>query len=67
LAEISKFTSAERREYENSLNVFRDFKNFIDTAIKTGEEQRSLAIAKELKALGMSKEFIKQATGIDID
>jgi len=36
-AEIAKFTSAETRNYKDSLKAYRDLKNFIDTARKEME------------------------------
>lgn len=38
-ASIAKFTPAERTEYEDSLKVYRDLKNSLDTAIEEGREQ----------------------------
>lgn len=35
-AEISKFNSRERREYEQSINAYRDIKNGMDTAKREG-------------------------------
>lgn len=35
-AEIAKFNSRERREYEQSVNAYRDIKNGMDTAKKEG-------------------------------
>jgi len=79
LAEISKFTKEERREYESSLKVFRDMKNSIDTAkeegmrlgeargIELGQRQTKLEIAKQLQSAGMSKEMIRQITGLSLD
>jgi len=45
----------------------RGEKRGIELGKKRGEQEKAIAIANELKALGMSKEVIKQATGIDID
>lgn len=38
-ANIAKFSTTERTEYEDSLKVYRDLKNSIDTAIEQGREQ----------------------------
>lgn len=37
IAEISKFTQEEARSYEDSLKIYRDLKNSIDTAREEGE------------------------------
>jgi len=38
-AAIVRFTSTERQEYEDSLKVYRDLKNSIDTAVEEGWNQ----------------------------
>jgi len=38
-ANIAKFSTTERTEYEDSLKVYRDLKNSIDTAVEQGREQ----------------------------
>ncbi|MFK7796347.1 MAG: Rpn family recombination-promoting nuclease/putative transposase [Aureispira sp.] len=39
VAEIAKFTEREKKEYENSLKVYRDMKNVVDTAKEEGKEE----------------------------
>lgn len=75
-AEIAKFTPAEREAYEESLKYFRDLNNVVDTSRKEGlqqglqqgmmrgVEQRSIEIAKEMKANQESVEKIMQYTGL---
>ena len=46
-ANIAKFTPAERNEYEDSLKVYRDLKNSLDTAM---EEGRAEGLAEGLVA-----------------
>ena len=36
VAEIAKFTPLELKEYEDSLKVYRDLKNSLDTALRQG-------------------------------
>ena len=71
-AEIAKFTPEELREYEDSLKAYRDIKNSIDTARKEGrvegrvegEKRKAIAIARNLKSMGMSISDISRATGL---
>lgn len=79
-AEIAKFSSAELREYEDSLKAYRDVKNSIDTALEKGraegrEEGRAegraegergmaLLIARKLLAQGMDVKTVADMTGL---
>ena len=68
VAEIATFTPEELREYEDSLKAYRDIKNSIDTARKEGrvegEKSKAIAIARNLKSMGMSISDISKATGL---
>ncbi len=71
-AEISNYTESERRDYEDSLKVYRDLKGVIDTAfdegklegLEEGQLKSQLAIAKKLKDSGMDTVFIMEITGL---
>ena len=75
-AEIATFTPEELREYEDSLKAYRDIKNSIDTARREGEakgrvegrvegeKRKAIAIARNLKSMGMSISDISKATGL---
>lgn len=79
-AEIARYTPKERQDYEDSLKVYRDLKNVLDTAelkgLKKGlsqgrkegrEEGRKeglLNVAKSLKTMGMTVKQIMKATGL---
>ena len=75
-AEIAKFSPNERREYELSINAYRDIKNGMESAKKEGLEkgiaigtEKGIAIgtekiAKKLKQMGMSGADIAKATGL---
>ena len=63
-AEIAKFTPVELKEYEDSLKAYRDIKNSIDTARKEGRLEEKIAIARNLKSMGMSISDISKATGL---
>ena len=58
-ANIAKFTPAERTEYEDSLKVYRDLKNSLDTALEEGRsEGRAEGLAEGLekgRAEGLEK------------
>ena len=69
---IAKFTPEEQREYEDSLRTYRDLKNSLDTAEEKGrvegrvegEKRKAIAIARNLKSMGMSISDISNATGL---
>ena len=67
-AEIAKFTPVELKEYEDSLKTFRDLKNSLDTAEEKGRmegrEEEKIAIARNLKSMGMSISDVSKATGL---
>ena len=59
-AEIAKFSENERHDYEQSLKIYRDLKNVIDTAFDDG----IIKVAKNLKNKGMTIDFIIEVTGL---
>ena len=71
-AEIATFTPEELREYEDSLKTYRDLKNSLDTAEEKGRAEgrvegslkEKIAIARNLKSMGMSISDISKATGL---
>lgn len=67
-AEIAKFTSEEKEQYEQSLKSYRDLKNVIDTAFVEGETkgkiEGKIEIAKRLKSMGFTIEQIQEATDL---
>ena len=72
VAEIAKFTPVELKEYEDSLKTYRDLKNSLDTAEEKGREEgrvegekrKAIAIARNLKSMGMSISDVSKATGL---
>ena len=72
VAEIAKFTPVELKEYEDSLKTYRDLKNSLDTAEEKGrvegrvegEKRKAIAIARNLKSMGMSISDISKVTGL---
>ena len=68
VAERVKFTPVELKEYEDSLKTYRDLKNSLDTAEEKGrvegEKRKAIAIARNLKSMGMSSSDISKATGL---
>lgn len=63
-AEIAHYTPKERQDYEDSLKVYRDLKNVLDTAELKGMKKGHLDVAKNLKTMGMTVEQIIKATGL---
>ena len=75
-AEIARFTKEQYQEYEESLKVYRDWKNTIDTAVNKaenkgraegraeGEKQKQIEIAFNMKNRGMGIDVISEVTGL---
>ena len=59
-AEIARFNVEQIRSYEESLNVFRDLKNSIDTA----RDEKAIEIAKNLITSGVDIQIIINSTGL---
>ncbi|MCB6974781.1 MULTISPECIES: Rpn family recombination-promoting nuclease/putative transposase [Butyricimonas] len=82
VAEIAKFNKNELVEYEESLKVFRDLNNVINTAEQKGEtrgeargraegraegeRKKALDIARNLKSSGLPVEDIAKFTGLTL-
>ena len=82
VAEIAKFNKNELVEYEESLKVFRDLNNVINTAEQKGEtrgeargraegraegeRKKALDIARNLKTSGLPVEDIAKFTGLTL-
>ncbi len=62
-AEIAKFTSKEKKAYEESLKYYRDIKNVVDTSKQEGK----IEVAIELKKNNISIEIISKSTGLTIE
>lgn len=75
----AKYTPEERQDYEDSLKIYRDMKNVLDTAelkglkkgLKKGLEQGALEEkiknAKAMKVLGLPLETIAKVTGMSVE
>ncbi len=75
-AEIARFTPQEVMEYEESIKVYRDLKNSMDTALRKGHDQgfaegmekgineANLVNARKMKSLGLDIAVIAQVTGL---
>ena len=74
-AEIARYNSVERDDYENSLKTYRDLKGVIDTAFDEGKQEGKLegkleekiAIAKNAKKIGLQINDIVVLTGLTIE
>ena len=66
LAEVSNYTTKDRKQYEESLKEYRDYYNTIETAEKKAEKKRSIEIARKLLKRGISMEFIAEDTGLSL-
>ena len=67
VAEIATFTPEELREYEDSLNAYRDIKNSIDTARREGRAEEKMDIARKMKSKGFTAADILEMTGLSED
>jgi len=75
VAEIAKFSPEKLYAYEESLKMYRDWNNIIDTATQKGEARgraegellKAKAIALNLKNTGLSVDAIAAATGLSTD
>ena len=74
-AEIAKYTPEERIQYENSVKVWRDNDNTVNTAYDKGvaagevkgKAEEKLDTAKRMKADGMSADLIAKYTGLSVE
>lgn len=67
VAEIAKFTSDQRREYETSLKVYRDSINTIETAREEGWEKGMEDVAREMIIDGEPVNKISKYTKITVE
>lgn len=79
-AEVANFTDVQRAQYEESLKVYRDWNNVLNTAIKNSKKEGIIEgeakgkaegmaegmrkAARNMKKLGMPTEQISLATGL---
>jgi len=63
-AEIAKFTPEEAMAYEDSLKVYRDLKNSLDTAREEGHDAAMAKAALKMSNKGLSLEVISEITGL---
>ena len=82
-AEIAKFNSTELKQYEESINAYRDILNALNTARKQsfaegkeegraegreeGAREKALAMARQMKEDGIPADTIARYTGISKD
>lgn len=66
-AEIARYTPEERQDYEDSLKVYRDMKNVLDTAELKGAIKEKRKNAKTMKAMGLPLETIEKVTGMSAE
>jgi len=70
-AEIARYNSEERREYEESVKNFWDYYSTLKSALNQGREEGRAEekhdIARNLKQMGLSVADIIKATGLTAD
>ena len=67
VAELAKFSKDELRQYEASINAYRDIKNSIDTAFEKGEIKVKIEIAEKMLKKGFDNDTIQELTGLSKD
>lgn len=73
-ANIANFDRAEASKYRESLKIYWDMTNVIETAVQdgfaqgveTGIQQEKLLTIQNAKAMGLSDEMISQLTGLTL-
>jgi predicted transposase/invertase (TIGR01784 family) len=63
-AEIASYSPQELRDYEESVKVYRDLINVVDSAERRGKAEGKAEVARQLKMMGMPNEDIAKATGL---
>jgi predicted transposase/invertase (TIGR01784 family) len=71
-AEIAKYSDQERSDYQDSLKIYRDYKNTIDTAFEEGKIEGKLEgkiegkieVARIMKIKGLNLKDISELTGL---
>jgi len=70
LAEIARYSVIEAEAYEESLKIYRDLKNVVDTAYDEGKDdgiqRKALEDAKRLKDAGVDIETISRCIDLPI-
>ncbi|MFZ4802128.1 MAG: PD-(D/E)XK nuclease family transposase, partial [Chlorobium sp.] len=78
IAEIAKYSPAEAAAYEDSLKIYRDLKNVIDTAFDEGKAEGraegkaegraegKVEVAQKLIEIGMSAEQAAEIAGVPV-
>lgn len=64
VAAIANYSKNEQFAYQDSLKYYRDLKNVMDTKFAEGKMERSIEIAKNMKAEGFSPAQIAKITGL---
>lgn len=64
-AQIAKFNKIEIEQYEESLKVYRDLKNVIDTAFDDGEKKGKIQVALNALREGLPISVIAKLTDLD--
>ncbi len=64
VAEIAKFSPAEKEEYEESLKTYRDLKNVIDTSKMEGKLEEKIEVALKAIEENLPINVISRLTGL---
>ncbi len=64
ITEIAKLKPEEYKQYEASMNAYRDIKNSIDTAFDKGKVEGKIEVAKNLLKNNVDIDIIVVSTGL---
>ena len=71
IEDISALSKEDREKYDESIKVYRD--NLVTAAAalekgkRIGEKRAKLQMARKLKSMGCTPDFIAEATGLSLD
>jgi predicted transposase/invertase (TIGR01784 family) len=63
-AEIAKLKPEEYKQYEASVNAYRDILNIKNTYLEKGKMERNIEIARNMLSKGMEVSVIGEITGL---
>jgi len=64
IAEIANYTEQERSEYEQSLKMFRDYNNTLDTAFDDGKIEGKKEVIYQGRKMGLNNSDLSKLTGL---
>ena len=63
-AEIANYSLAEKSQYQESLKIYRDYNNTIDSAFDDGKYEGKIEVIKQGRKMGLSNSDLSKLTGL---